>query len=111
MAITEVRGCCPHDCPDTCSWTATVDDGVVTGVHGNRDHPFTAGHLCIKVNHYEERVYHPDRILTPLIRTGPKGTRTFREASWDEAIGRAADGLRAAIAANGPEAVLPCSYM
>ena len=111
MAITEVRGCCPHDCPDTCSWTATVDGGVVTGVRGNRDQPFTAGHLCIKVNHYEERVYHPDRILTPLIRTGPKGTRSFREASWDEAITRVAEGLRAAIDANGPESVLPCSYM
>ena len=86
MAITEVRGL-SHDCPDTCSWTATVEDGTVTGVRGNKDHPFTAGHLCIKVNHYEERVYHPDRLLTPLVRTGAKGAGSFREASWDEALG------------------------
>jgi anaerobic selenocysteine-containing dehydrogenase len=111
MATTEVRGCCPHDCPDTCSWVATVDDGVVTGVRGAKDHPFTAGHLCIKVNHYEERVYHPDRLLTPLVRTGPKGSRSFREATWSEALGVVRDGLAAAIERGGAESVVPCSYM
>jgi anaerobic selenocysteine-containing dehydrogenase len=111
MAITEVRGCCPHDCPDTCSWTATVEDGAVTGVHGNKDHPFTAGHLCIKVNHYEERVYHPDRLLTPLVRTGAKGTGSFREAAWDEALGVVCDGLTRVIEQSGSESVLPFSYM
>jgi anaerobic selenocysteine-containing dehydrogenase len=111
MAITEVRGCCPHDCPDTCSWTATVEDGAVTGVRGNKDHPFTAGHLCIKVNHYEERVYHPDRVLTPLVRTGAKGTGSFRQASWDEALGLVRDGLTRVIEQSGSESVLPFSYM
>jgi anaerobic selenocysteine-containing dehydrogenase len=111
MATTEVRGCCPHDCPDTCAWIATVDDGIVTGVRGRKDHPFTAGHLCIKVNHYEERVYHPDRILTPLVRTGAKGSGSFRAATWDEALVLVRDGLRAAIDRRGPESVLPCSYM
>ena len=111
MAITEVRGCCPHDCPDTCSWTATVEDGIVTGVRGNKDHPFTAGHLCIKVNHYEERVYHPDRLLTPLVRTGAKGAGEFREASWEEAVGLVRDGLTRVIETSGPESVLPFSYM
>lgn len=111
MTTTEVRGCCPHDCPDTCSWTATVEDGVVTGVRGNRDHPFTAGHLCIKVNHYEERVYHPDRILTPRLRTGPKGTHSFREATWDEALTVVRDGLTRVLERAGPSAILPCSYM
>ena len=75
MGLIEVRGACPHDCPDNSAWVATVDDGVVTGVHGNPDHPITAGHLCIKVQKYEERAYHPDRLLTPLVRTGPKGSR------------------------------------
>ena len=30
---------------------------------------------------YEERTYHPDRLLQPLVRTGPKGAGQFREAS------------------------------
>jgi anaerobic selenocysteine-containing dehydrogenase len=83
----------------------------VTGVRGNKDHPFTAGHLCIKVNHYEERVYHPDRLLTPLVRTGEKGTGAFREATWDEALAVVRDGLTRAIEHAGPESVLPCSYL
>ena len=92
MGLIEVRGACPHDCPDNCAWVATVDDGVVTGVHGNPDHPITAGHLCIKVQKYEERAYHPDRLLTPLVRTGPKGSASFREATWEEALGLAGRG-------------------
>ena len=111
MSRIEVRGACPHDCPDTCAWVATVDDGVVTGVHGDPDHPITAGHLCVKVQKYEERTYHPDRLLTPLVRTGPKGTASFREATWDEALARVRDGLLSAVERGGGTSVLPWSYM
>jgi anaerobic selenocysteine-containing dehydrogenase len=107
----EVRGACPHDCPDTCAWIATVTDGVVTKVRGDREHPITAGHLCVKTQKYEERVYHPDRILTPLIRTGPKGTHAFREATWPEALAAARAGLERVIDGRGPSAILPYSYM
>ena len=114
MGQIEVRGACPHDCPDNCAWVATVDDGVVTGVHGNPDHPVTAGHLCIKVQKYEERTYHPDRLLTPLVRTGAKGSpasASFREASWDEALGLVRAGLLSAVERGGATSVLPFSYM
>ena len=111
MSTTEVRGACPHDCPDTCAWIATVTDGVVTRVRGDRDHPVTAGHLCIKTQKYEERVYHPDRILTPLVRTGPKGTYAFREATWPEALAVVRAGLERVIEARGPSAILPFSYL
>ena len=40
-----VRGCCPHDCQDTCSWIAHVEDGRVTRMEGAKDHPFTRGAL------------------------------------------------------------------
>ena len=109
--LVEVRGACPHDCPDNCAWTATVEHGVVTGVHGNPDHPITAGHLCIKVQKYEERAYHPDRLLTPLVRSGSKGSGSFREATWDEALALVRDGLRSAVERGGPTSVLPFSYM
>src|SRR5947209_12585950 len=70
-----VRGACPHDCPDTCSMLITVEDGRAVAVRGNPDHPFTRGGLCVKVNNYTERVYSPDRVLYPLRRTGPKGSK------------------------------------
>lgn len=108
---SEVTGGCPHDCPDTCAWVATVVDGTVTGVHGAKAHPVTAGHLCIKVKSYEERLYHPDRILKPRIRTGPKGAGEFAEVSWDEALDAVAAGLQDACDTHGPASVLPYRYM
>ncbi len=78
---------------------------------GNPDQPVTAGFLCGKVSNYLDRVYAPDRLLHPLIRDGAKGSRRFRRASWEEALDRAASGLRDAIEAHGAESVLPYSYM
>ena len=49
---TIVRGACPLDCPDTCSWLVEVEDGRAVGLRGDRAHPFTHGALCPKVNRY-----------------------------------------------------------
>src|SRR3954451_13842932 len=81
-----VRGACPHDCPDTCAWQVTVENGTATRLVGDPEHPFTRGGLCAKVNHYLERVYSPDRLLYPLRRTGPKGQRSFERVSWEQAL-------------------------
>jgi len=103
---------CPHDCPDTCSMLVSVDDeGRAVQVAGNPDQPVTAGFLCGKVSNYLDRVYASDRLLHPLVREGPKGSGEFRRASWDEALDRAASGLRGAIESHGPESILPYSYM
>ena len=87
-----------------------VEDGRATAVSGNPEQPVTAGFLCGKVSNYLDRVYSEERLLRPLIRTGPKGRAAFREASWDEALDRVAEGLRSAIDAHGPESILPYSY-
>ena len=50
-----VKGCCPLDCQDTCSWVAHVADGRVVRVEGAREHPITRGALCAKVNDYQSR--------------------------------------------------------
>lgn len=108
--ILQVRGACPHDCPDTCALLTTVDDnGVATRVQGNPDHRHTDGALCAKVSKYTERTYHPERVLTPLKRTGPKGSGQFTPVSWDEALADIAQRLQS-IAARAPEAILPYSY-
>ncbi len=105
----QVRGACPHDCPDTCALLTTVENGVATRVQGNPAHPHTDGVLCAKVSKYTERTYHPERILTPLKRTGPKGSGQFVPVGWDEALSDIAQRLQT-IAARSPEAVLPYSY-
>ena len=105
----QVRGACPHDCPDTCAWLATVKNGMVIKVQGNPDHPQTGGVLCTKVSRYAERTHHPDRLLTPLRRSGPKGSGQFEAVSWDVALTDIASKLKT-ISAKNPEAIVPYSY-
>jgi anaerobic selenocysteine-containing dehydrogenase len=111
MARTTVVGACPHDCPDTCSILTTVEDGKAIAVRGNPDHPFTRGRLCVKVNNYEERVYSDKRVLYPLRRVGPKGSKQFQRISWDEAIETIAERWKSIIATDGAQAILPYSYL
>ena len=112
VTTTTVRGACPHDCPDACALITTVQDGIAIKVQGNPGHDHTNGVLCTKVSRYTERSYHPQRVLTPLKRVGPKGTGQFEPVDWDTALADIADRLRR-IAARGPgaaQAILPYSY-
>ena len=106
---TTILGACPHDCPDTCSLLTTVQDGVAVKVQGNPNHPLTDGVLCTKVSRYTERTYHPERVLHPLKRVGPKGSGQFERVRWDEALNAIAAKLQG-IAARNPERILPYSY-
>ncbi|HEY0825066.1 MAG TPA: molybdopterin oxidoreductase family protein [Ramlibacter sp.] len=108
-AVRQVRGACPHDCPDTCALVTTVREGVALRVQGNADHPPTGGVLCNKVSHYVERTYHPQRLLEPMRRVGPKGSGRFEPVAWDTALDDIARRL-GAIAARDPQAILPYSY-
>ncbi len=107
MSARTVLGTCHHDCPDTCGWQVTVEDGVATKLRGNPDHPYSRGELCPKVNRFLDRVYSPERILTPLVRVGAKGEGRFEPASWDDALGIVATRLHEIVDRFGGEAVLP----
>ena len=112
--MASVHGTCHHDCPDSCGWTVTVEgsasDRTAVRIRGRSDHPYSAGELCPKVNRFIERVYSPDRILTPLRRTGPKGSGEFEPIGWDDALTEIAERLKRIIATSGPEAILPYSH-
>jgi len=114
--VTLVRTSCPLDCPDGCSLEVEVLDGRITRVDAAPAdvdditvNPLTQGFICKKVKGHAARIYSPDRVLTPLIRTGPKGTAAFRSASWDEALDLVAERLRFAMAAD-PATVVPYLY-
>ena len=102
-----VHGVCPLDCPDTCSWVVTVEDGRAVKLLGNREHPYTRGALCEKVNRYLEHTRQADRLLWPMRRTGNKGEGRFARISWDEALGEIASRWRAIIERDGPQAIWP----
>lgn len=102
-----VRGACPLDCPDTCSWIVTVKDGNAVALRGDPEHPFTRGSLCNKVAGYLNYARSPDRLLYPLRRVGPKGSGEFIRISWDEALETIAARLLDVINTHGAEAIWP----
>jgi anaerobic selenocysteine-containing dehydrogenase len=108
--VKSVRVVCAHDCPDMCSLIAHVDDGKVVRVQGDLDHPYTAGFACGKVNRDADLVNSPERIATPLRRSGPKGSGQFTRITWDEALDEIATRWKAIIAESGPEAILGYAY-
>lgn len=111
LEAKQVKGCCPLDCQDTCAWVAHVENGRVVRVEGAREHPFTRGVLCAKVNDYQERTYAPDRLLYPLGRTGPKGAGQFDRISWDEALDTIVTRFTEIIEEHGAEALMPLNYL
>jgi anaerobic selenocysteine-containing dehydrogenase len=108
----QIRGTCPHNCPDTCGWVVTVDrdTGLPVRIQGDPAHPYTNGWLCSKVNRYLEFVLHEDRLRTPLRRVGPKGEGRFQPVSWEEALDEITSRWKSQIAEFGPESILPYSY-
>ncbi|HYO83990.1 MAG TPA: molybdopterin-dependent oxidoreductase [Bryobacteraceae bacterium] len=107
----EVRhSVCALDCPDCCSLLINVENDHGSKLRGNPDHPITRGFLCGKVARYLEREYHPDRLIYPMKRTGPKGAGKFERVSWNEALDLTAERLSDASRRHGPESVLPYSY-
>ena len=108
-----VRTACTLDCPDACTLDVTVTDGVITDIDAAKDgeiNPFTAGFICRKVQMSTKRIYSPDRISTPLIRTGKKGAGEFRIATWDEALGLVASRITGGIAERGVNSIAPYLY-
>ncbi|MFM9119545.1 MAG: molybdopterin-dependent oxidoreductase [Acidimicrobiaceae bacterium] len=109
-----VRTACPLDCPDACSLEVTLTLGRITKVDAapvdELSNPLTDGWICKKVKHHADRVYSPERIMTPLIRVGAKGSGEFRSATWDEALDLVAEKILLAIASNGVDSVLPYLY-
>ncbi|MCU1366363.1 MAG: oxidoreductase, partial [Ilumatobacteraceae bacterium] len=111
---------CPLDCPDSCSLSVTVDEGRIVAIDADKGpgaNPFTQGFICQKVKHQAKRVYAPERILTPLIRTAPKSSAAgagefddFRTATWEEAIALITARISSTIDSTGHDAVVPYLY-
>jgi anaerobic selenocysteine-containing dehydrogenase len=108
--MTTIRTVCAHDCPDQCSLLATVEDGRIVRVQGDPDHPMTAGFACAKVNREHEMVHSPERLLTPLRRTGKKGAGEFAPVTWDTALDEIETRWKAIMREDGPLAILGYAY-
>lgn len=104
------RSACPYDCPDTCGLQVRVDNMTAIGVAGDPLHPHSKGRLCSKMAHYEKTVHSPHRLVTPLRRSGAKGSGSFVTIPWEEAIDSIAERWQSITSRYGAEAILPYSY-
>jgi anaerobic dimethyl sulfoxide reductase subunit A len=97
---------CGKDCGgNACPLVATVESGRVARVANN---PAGGKHLkgCRRGFDLALEQYAPDRIVSPLISTGERGSGQFREASWDEALDLTARKLGEVRSRYGAQAVL-----
>jgi menaquinone reductase, molybdopterin-binding-like subunit len=60
--------------------------GLAKKLEGNPNHPINQGKLCPRGQAGLQITYNPDRIKTPLKRSGPRGSGQYREISWDDAM-------------------------
>ena len=93
---------CNRDCPDTCGIVATVEDGRVIKLQGDKRHPITQGFLCRRTSQYLELQYSPARLTSPLLRKHGE----LVPVSWDEALDFVAERLLAIRRESGPAAIL-----
>ncbi len=100
---SEVASICPF-CGVGCQVSLKVKDGRIKYVDGING-PANEGRLCVKGRFGFDYIHHDHRLTKPLIRRAdapPKGLNVdpgnfgevFREATWDEALDFAANGLR-----------------
>ncbi|TVR07315.1 MAG: formate dehydrogenase subunit alpha, partial [Salinarimonadaceae bacterium] len=109
----EVASVCPY-CGVGCQISYKIRNSEIAYVEG-RNGPANENRLCVKGRFGFDYVTSPQRLVRPLIRRegAPKGMNVdpgnplthFREASWEEALARAAGGLARAADRHGGEAV------
>ncbi|MFC7304014.1 molybdopterin-dependent oxidoreductase [Streptomyces monticola] len=105
MAVEEKRGYCTL-CKSRCGAIFTVEDGRLTGVRPDPEHP-TGAAMCPKGRSAPEIAHSTGRLTTPLRRTNPKTDPDpgWQEISWDEAMAEIACRVADIAAESGPEAV------
>jgi assimilatory nitrate reductase catalytic subunit len=97
---TTVRTTCPY-CGVGCGVQAQVGQDGALAIAGDAAHPASQGRLCVKGSALGETVGLQGRLLAPMLRDADG----LKEASWDEALGKVADGFARIIAEHGPDAV------
>lgn len=92
---------CNRDCPDACGLSATVEDGRVVELRGDKEHPVTRGSLCYRTSQFLSTQYSPERLQGPLLRRGGE----LVPVEWDEALDFVAEHLVRIRAESGPKAI------
>jgi anaerobic selenocysteine-containing dehydrogenase len=75
-----------RQCSAGCGVSVRIREGRAKKIEGNPAHPVNQGRLCALGQSGLNALYNPDRIRTPLRRTGPRGSGEYEAISWDEAM-------------------------
>lgn len=96
------------NCTGACGWLATVVDDVIVDLKPAADYPCAEYNPrgCLRGMSMTHLIYGPDRIKTPLIRTGGRGEGKWKEATWDEALDYIADHMKRIIRDHGADHML-----
>ncbi|WP_313756159.1 molybdopterin-dependent oxidoreductase [Tissierella sp.] len=103
---TKKKGICGI-CPYNCHVVVVLENNIIIDVLPDKDSPH--GNLCPRGKVAPHIVYSDRRIKKPLIRTERKGTVSFREATWEEAIDIVGENFNKIISIYGSKAL--ASYM
>lgn len=93
-------------CPGGCGIHVRKVDDIPVGINGNSLHPINRGGLCPVGISSLAFLIHPDRVKTPLLRSGPRGSNEFAPISWEEAENLITQKLRDLKSAGNPEQFL-----
>ena len=92
-------------CPWRCGVIVHTVNGRVAKIEGNPDDPKSRGMLCARGQAGVSFLYDPDRLQSPMVRTGERGEGKFQEVTWNEALDQSAAKLAAIRDEYGPESV------
>jgi anaerobic dimethyl sulfoxide reductase subunit A len=109
---TVITSTCGHNCGGRCVVNAHVADGRIVKISTDArrwspEQPSLPA--CARGVGQIERTYHPERLLYPMRRTGPRGSGQFERISWDAALEEVARELLRVRAEHGNAAILDCS--
>ncbi len=102
MEIEKHYSACALNCPDLCAYVVHVENGKITRLEGDPNHPYTQGRCCPKGYAHVLRMYSDDRLLHPLQK---QSDGSFKQISWDTAFDEIANHMKEVKERFGPESV------
>ncbi len=94
-----------------CGILVGVCNGRIVEIKGDADGFLNQGYCCTKGRHAHEKLYHINRLKTPLLRTGARGDGQWKSVSWEEALDVICENLSGIRQAHGAKSVAFCQGM
>ncbi len=83
-------------CPAGCGITVRTREGRAKKIEGNAAHPVNQGRLCALGQAGLQALYNPDRLTTPMLQNGARGSDAFVQTTWEDGLSSVAERLAAA---------------